>query len=305
VRAFVFAQPAFDDYELIDSGDGEKLERFGAVTLRRPDPQALWRRRADEATWRAAHLTFERDERSGGQRGTWRVARDAPACARGERAEWSVRWREATCVVRPTAFKHVGLFPEQAANWAWIAALAPQLGSEPRLLNLFGYTGVASIVAKQAGYHVTHVDASKTSLAWLRDNAHASGLADDALRVVLDDALAFAKREVRRGARYAAILLDPPHHGRGPKGETWQFEEHLAPLLEACRALLDERALLALSTYAIGYSPLAFENVLGEFERAEIESGELALAESQLADRPIRRLPCGFCARLVRGIDAP
>ena len=149
-------------------------------------------------------------------------------------------------MLKPTAFKHVGLFPEQAANWDWLANKARGLGDAPRLLNLFAYTGMASIVAAQSGYAVTHVDASKTSLAWARENAAASGLAGDAMRVVLDDALAFARREVRRGSRYAGILLDPPHHGRGPKGETWQLEEHLAPIIEACGELLEERAFLVL-----------------------------------------------------------
>ena len=305
MRQILFEQPEFADYELVDSGAGEKLERFAGVTLRRPDPQALWRRRAPASVWNAAHLTFERDEASGGKRGVWRASKDAPQHARGDNAQWPVRWRDAVCIVRPTPFKHVGLFPEQAANWAWSIAVARHFGvARPRMLNLFGYTGVASIVAAQAGYEVTHVDASKTSLAWMKDDARASGLADDALRIVLEDALAFARREVRRGARYYAILLDPPHYGRGPKGEVWQFEEHLAPLLEQCRALLAERAILVLSTYAIGFSPLAFHNLLSEFDGAEVETGELALREREFPGEPTRYLPCGFCARLRRGLDA-
>jgi 23S rRNA (cytosine1962-C5)-methyltransferase len=303
MRPFVFEQVEFEDYALLDSGAGEKLERCGEVVVRRPDPQALWARRAPDEAWRAAHLTFERDPESGGKRGRWIASRAAPECARGERAQWSVRWREATCIVRPTPFKHLGLFPEQATNWAWASELAPRLGERPRMLNLFGYTGIASIVAAQAGYEVTHVDASKTSLAWLRDNMRASKLAEDALRIVLDDALAFARREVRRGAHYAGVMLDPPHFGRGPKGETWQFEDHIAPLLGACRALLAPRAWLCLSTYAIGYSPLAFENMLGEFEGASVASGELALLEHGPGSAPRRMLPCGFCARLTRGLD--
>lgn len=304
MRPFVFEQPEFGEYELVDSGAGEKLERFGAVVLRRPDPQSLWRRRTSEVAWLAAHLTFERDQDSGGKRGRWVASRDAPKEARGEDPQWVMRWRGAASVVRPTPFKHVGLFPEQAANWAWIAECAAKLGPWPRLLNLFGYTGLASIVAKQSGFDVTHVDASKSSLAWLRDNLRASQLADDALRLVLDDALAFARREVRRGAKYGAILLDPPHYGRGPKGETWQFEEHFAPLVEACRELVDERALVVLSTYAIGYSPLAFENVLAEFAGGRVAAGELALREREMPGEPTRLLPCGFCARWWRGFDA-
>jgi len=301
----VFFQPPFDDYELLDSGEGEKLERFGAVVLRRPDPQALWRRRASERAWRGAHLAFERDVESGGKRGRWVASKAAPAVALGADPKWLVRWRAAACVVRPTAFKHVGLFPEQAANWAWIEALAPLLGQRPRLLDLFGYTGAASIVAARAGFEVTHVDASKTSLAWLRENARASELADDALRIVLDDALAFARREARRGAKYSAILLDPPHYGRGPKGEVWQFEEHMAALIEACRALLAERAFVVLSTYAIGTSPLSLSNMLYELGVAECAAGELALRERISPPHAPRQLPCGSCARWWRGIDVP
>jgi 23S rRNA (cytosine1962-C5)-methyltransferase len=203
-------------------------------------------------------------------------------------------------VLRPTPFKHVGIFPEQAANWDFVERAAREFGGgERRLLNLFAYTGTASLAAVRAGYAVTHVDASKSSIAWARENLAASGLADDAMRLVLDDALAFAKREVRRGARYDAILLDPPHHGRGPRGETWQFEEDLAPLIDACAKLLAERAILVLSSYAIGYSPLAFENLLAELPGGRVRSDELALPEESSP----RFLPAGFCARWGRGLE--
>lgn len=300
----VFPHPRLVDHELLDSGAGEKLERFGPVVLRRPDPQALWRRRLAEREWQAAHLAFERDPRSGGQRGRWKVGPSAPSQAQGAPPCWRVRCGEdAVCLVKPTPFKHVGLFPEQAANWAWIRSAVSRLGAErPRLLNLFGYTGTASLLALRAGYEVTHVDASKTSLAWARENLAASGLARDAMRVLLEDALGFVRREERRGARYHAILLDPPHHGRGPKGERWQFEEHLAPLVEGCRALLEERSLLILSTYAIGSSPLAFANLLAELPGGRVEAGELALPESS-ASGASRLLPCGFCARFWRGFE--
>ncbi len=304
----LFAPPPFPDHELVDSGAGEKLERFGSFTLRRPDPQALWPRRADEREWARADLAFERDPDSGGKRGRWVAGpRARPELARAE-PEWTIRWRGASCIVRPTPFKHVGLFPEQAANWQFVADARERLGGpgeRPRLLNLFGYTGIASIVAVQAGYDVTHVDASKTSLAWLKENAAASGLADNALRVLLDDALAFARREVRRGSRYHAILVDPPHFGRGPKGETWQFEDHMTPLVEALRELAAERAFLVLSTYAIGFSPLSFHNLLGALGPGRIDSGELALPEREAPGLSRRFLPCGFCARWSRGFEPP
>lgn len=306
MKPLLFAHPEFADYTLLDSGAGEKLERYGAVVVRRPDPQALWRPRAPTADWEAADLAFERDPESGGKRGRWIAGPRANAAARAREPAWRVRWRGAVSVVRPTAFKHLGLFPEQAANWDWLAASRPALGVErPRLLNLFGYTGVASIVAQQAGYEVTHVDASKTSLAWLKENSAASGLADDALRIVLEDALAYARREVRRGSRYQAVLLDPPHFGRGPKGETWQFEDHMAPLVESVRDLLAERAFAVLSTYAIGFSPLSFHNLLGELGPGSLAAGELALPEQERAGLPRRFLPCGFCARWWRGFQAP
>jgi 23S rRNA (cytosine1962-C5)-methyltransferase len=290
-----FPVEPLDEVELLDSGHGEKLERFGPKLLRRPDPQALWRPRLDEREWRRADLTFVRESDRGGRfedrRG--RVVRDA---------EWTIGVLGAHCVIRPTPFKHVGLFPEQATNWRalerWRRGGA---GEDPELLNLFGYSGVASVLAAQAGYRVTHVDASKAAIAWTRDNARASGLPEDALRVVCEDALRFAEREVRRGRRYRAILLDPPAFGRGPKGERWQLEQGLAPLLETVRALADERCLVVLSAYAVGFSPLAFLNLFAEFEGGRVAAGELVLAESERASLPSRLLPCGFCARWVRG----
>lgn len=296
IHASVFAPVPFQDYALLDSGGAEKLERFGAVVLRRPDPQAFWSKRASEEVWSRADLSFERESDRGG---VWIARKGAARVALGEDAAWPVRFREAVFTIRPTPFKHVGLFPEQAPNWDLVAALAREFGApRPRLLNLFGYTGAASVLAAQAGYEVTHVDASKTSITWARENALASGLAGDALRVVVEDALGFARREARRNSRYHVVLLDPPHYGRGPKGEKWQFEDGIAPLVAAVRDILEERALVVLSTYAIGCSPLTFENLLAELGAGSIESGELALPEENSA----RALPCGFCARWSRGL---
>lgn len=204
--------------------------------------------------------------------------------------------------VRLTPFKHVGLFPEQATNWLWVErrrqawAAAGERG--PRLLNLFAYTGVASLLAAVSGWQVTHVDASRSSLDWAAANAQCSELPSDAIRWLLEDASAFAARELRRGKRYHGILLDPPHYGRGPKGQKWSFPRDLAPLLDHCRKLLleDGPSFLVLSSYAVGYSPLAFENMLREFGPGQVESGELALPEEGSG----RLLPCGFCARFVR-----
>ncbi|MFT7662644.1 MAG: 23S rRNA (cytosine1962-C5)-methyltransferase [Planctomycetota bacterium] len=289
----IFPSPEFPSYALLDSGDGEKLERFGPVVLRRPDPQALWRPRQKPEVWSRADLNFVRESDRGGR---WEAARGAAMEARGKEPSWTIEYGDARFLIRPTPFKHVGLFPEQAANWSFVADRAEVHGKGAKLLNLFGYSGAASVLAAQAGFDVTHVDASKASLNWTRDNARASGLGERALRVVHEDALVFAKREARRGNKYAGVLLDPPHYGRGPKGEKWQFEQMFASLLEAAEQLLDERSFLVLSTYAIGYSPLAFHNLLSEFKGGQVEAGELALAE----ENGERLLPCGFCARWWR-----
>ena len=299
----VFPAPPFADHALLDSGLGQKLERFGEVVLARPDPQALWRPRLPRATWEQADLTFERESDRGGR---WRTRPGLVGPLGREDAEWHIGFERAQLVVRPTPFKHVGVFPEQAPNWDLVAravrVLRAELGEPPRVLNLFGYTGAASVLAALEGASVTHVDASRASLTWTTDNAAASGLGRNALRVICDDALAFAARDVRRGATYHVVLLDPPHYGRGPKGEVWRFEEGFAPLLEAVAQLLAERALLVLSTYAIGYSPLAFTNVLAELPGGTVEAGELALREVERPGLPSRFLPAGFCARWWRGV---
>jgi 23S rRNA (cytosine1962-C5)-methyltransferase len=300
----VFSAPPFPDHALLDCGHGQKLERFGEVVLARPDPQALWRPRLPRAAWDRADLTFERESDRGGR---WRASAVVAAHLRGEDAAWRIAYERAQLVVRPTPFKHVGVFPEQATNWDLVTravrALRVELGEAPRVLNLFGYTGAASVLAALEGASVTHVDASRASLTWTTENAVASGLGRNALRVICDDALAFAARDVRRGATYHVVLLDPPHYGRGPKGEVWRFEDGFAPLLEAVAQLLADRALLVLSTYAIGYSPLAFTNVLAELPGGTVEAGELALREEERAGLPSRFLPAGFCARWWRGLE--
>ncbi|MAF64244.1 MAG: SAM-dependent methyltransferase [Planctomycetes bacterium] len=301
-----FEHPPFPGHALLDSGGGEKLERFGAFVLRRPDPQALWRKRLAEE-WERADLIFVRESDRGGR---WEPGGDDGVSLLEDGGSWSVSYPPARLVLRPTPFKHVGLFPEQATNWELVRRVRPMLGPEPpHLLNLFGYSGAASVLAAAAGWRVTHVDASRTALAWLRENLAASDLAGAPVRLLLEDALAFARRERRRGRRYEAILLDPPHHGRGPKGERWQLEDDLAELVEVAGALLAERSLLVLSTYAVGFSPLALENLLADLPAGRIEAGELALTEAGGEGSPEgspeggRPLPAGFCARWWRGID--
>ena len=303
VRPSFFQPTPLDGHQLLDSGAGMKLERFGDVTLVRPDPQALWSPRLGPREWEAAHLVFERESDRGG---SFHPSPDAPAHARGEDPQWNCAHGAATFLIRPTAFKHVGLFPEQATNWAFVQEAASSLRNgqdePPRLLNLFGYSGAASILAAQAGYAVTHVDASKQAIAWTRDNLAASSMPDDSLRLLCDDALAFVRREGRRGSRYAAVLMDPPHHGRGPKGESWQLERDLGPLLEAVAPLLEERALCVLSAYAVGYSAISMarlmEENLGIQGPESIQAGELVLREGDGE----RILPAGLCVRWQRGI---
>ncbi len=305
VHPLYFEPPPLKAYALLDSGGSEKLERFGSVVLRRPDPQALWRKRLPETRWQAADLAFVRESDRGGR---WEASPGAAREARGVEPAWSVDLGSARVLVRPTPFKHVGLFPEQGSNWAAIEAVRAELGEggddgePPRLLNLFGYTGAASVLAARAGWSVTHVDASKAAISWAVDNAEASGLGRKGLRVVCEDALRFARREQRRGSRYAAILLDPPHYGRGPKGEVWRLEDHLAEIVEVAGDLADDRAIIILSTYAVGYSPLAFVNLFQDLGSGSTLAGELVLSEEPAGpdDRP-RLLPAGFCARWARG----
>lgn len=298
--AAVFPPVPLCGHELLDSGHGEKLERFGEWLLRRPDPQAMWSpaRPADE--WDAAHLRFVRESDRGGR---W----EPGARARGRPPEsWVLEHGAARLLVRPTPFKHVGLFPEQACNWEFVAqrlAAQRRAGAQrPAVLNLFAYTGAATVMASLAGAFVTHVDASRPALRWARENAAASGLPDDAVRWIEDDAAVFVRREARRGRRYAGILLDPPPYGRGPDNQRWVFEEQVAGLLAACRELLQEGpAFLVLSCYAVGTSPLAFHNLLGEIGPAEVVAGELAIPH---AGSP-RLLPAGLCGRWWRDPPAP
>lgn len=303
VTSAAFICPRLAEYALLDSGGAEKLERFGPVVLRRPDPQALWKPRLDERAWRDADLTFVRESDRGGR---WEARSNGPKVARGDAPAWQLQQGSATFLIKPTPFKHVGLFPEQASNWEAIEGVRRELAAageeRPKLLNLFGYTGAASVLAAAAGWEVTHVDASKTAITWTVDNAEASGLGRSAMRVICEDAMRFARRDVRRGSKYNAILLDPPHYGRGPKGEVWQLEDHLAELVELAGALAAPRAMVILSTYAVGYSPLAFRNLFGDLGEGSIEAAELAISEeSSAADGGAPRLlPAGFCARWAR-----
>jgi 23S rRNA (cytosine1962-C5)-methyltransferase len=282
-------------YELLGSGGGEKLERFGDVVLARPDPQALWEKGLSHETWANAEGTYVREGGEGG----------LPAGRQGKWVgklpqEWQIEFGGLQFLIKPTSFKHTGLFPEQLSNWEWIRALlARRQSSVPAqsVLNLFAYTGGATLVAAQAGAEVTHVDASKTAVAWARKNAALSGLSDKPIRWIVEDVLVFVKREIKRGARYDAIVMDPPAFGHGPKNELWKIEESFIELVELCQQLLSDKPLFMLiNGYAEGYSPLAFAYNLASFKEkwgGEVECGDLTIEEKDSG----RLLPAGIFAR--------
>jgi 23S rRNA (cytosine1962-C5)-methyltransferase len=266
----------FDDYRLLDSGAGRKLERFGEMILVRPEEQAIWSPRLAEARWQAADAIFTGATEEEGA-GRWQRR---PGLGDG----WTCRHGALSFECRFTSFRHVGVFPEQEAHWRDLGKRVAAAGEPPAILNLFGYTGVASLVAAAAGARVTHVDASKKAIAWARDNQAMSGLEDRPIRWICDDAMKFAAREVRRGSLYQGILLDPPKYGRGPKNEVWRLFEDLPEMLRLCRDLLaPEGAFLVLTAYAIRASFLTLEElareVLGAGDGARLESGELVLKE--------------------------
>jgi 23S rRNA (cytosine1962-C5)-methyltransferase len=274
----VIATPGFADYALLDSGDGRKLERFGRFTIERPESQALWRPALEPGAWLRADAAFKAsaaDEDSDG--GRWRTSTAVPET-------WPVRLLDITMLCRLTSFRHLGLFPEQLPHWEWMVGWlqGPQTRPE-RVLNLFAYTGAASLLAARAGAEVTHVDASRKAIAWGKQNQAVSRLDTAPIRWILDDARKFVAREVRRGNRYRLILVDPPKFGRGPNGEEWDVFTHLAPLLRDCAALLaPQRAALVLTTYAIRASALAMDGLVREClagRTGATESGELAVVE--------------------------
>ncbi len=287
------------DYELLDSGEGEKLERYGTVVVARPDPQALWPKRLGVNEWNKAQAFFKR------------ASENAEWSKRGSVPErWPVEFGGLKLWIKLSAFKHTGVFPEQSTNWEWIRkqlsrnkdssfakASADRQGTKPRVLNLFGYTGGASLAAAQAGAEVVHVDGSKVAIGWARDNAELSGLKDKPIRWILDDAFAFVKREIRRGNKYDGIIMDPPAFGHGAKGETWKIEQHFLPFLESCREILSDKPLFFLiNGYAAGYSAIAYKNNLDELLKkygGTVEVGELTIEESKSG----RLLPAGIFAR--------
>mgnify|MGYP001610042238 CR=1 FL=1 len=270
-------------YELLDSGGEEKLERFGDIVLARPDPQALWPKGRGEE-WQKATGRYTRQNKDG----VWQFSRSDLL------AGWPIEFGGLKFLIKPTSFKHTGLFPEQLSNWEWLALSTAE---GVNILNIFGYTGGATLAAAKAGARVTHVDGSKSAVVWARENAKLSGLEDKPIRWITEDAITFLKREVSRGNKYDAVVMDPPAFGHGPDGEVWKFDEHFLELMDLVGKLLSDQPLFVLiNGYAAGYSPLAFAYNLEPFVKkfgGSIEYGDLAIAESNSE----RILPAGIFAR--------
>src|SRR5262249_40434634 len=273
----VIATAGFADYALLDSGHGRKLERFGRFVVDRPEPQAMWQPVLEPGRGLRSDAVFKAgDAAPDGEGGRWLRNKPLPE-------SWAINVLDVTMLGRLTNFRHLGLFPEQMPHWEWVLGrLGEVRGEAPRVLNLFAYTGAASLIAATAGAEVTHVDASKRAVAWAKENQAASKLTDARIRWIVEDARKFVAREVRRGRTYDFILVDPPKFGRGPEGEVWDVFEHLAPLLRDCATLLAPRSALVLTTYAIRASALAIDGLVREClagRPGRIESGELAVIE--------------------------
>jgi 23S rRNA (cytosine1962-C5)-methyltransferase len=283
----ILVTKASSDYELLDSGEGEKLERFGQIVLSRPDPQSLWRKYLSADEWNRADGTFARD----GKDGSWNFKKDTPE-------KWPINFAGLKIIIKPTAFKHTGLFPEQSTNWEWLKrVIGNSEKKDLEILNLFGYTGGASLICAQAGAKVVHVDSSKAAINWGKENAELSGLSDKPIRWILDDARVFVEREIKRGRKYDGIIMDPPAFGHGAGKELWKIEEHFLDLVENCKKILaDNPRFFLVNGYSAGYSAIAYQNNLLDLEKkhgGKVEIGELAIEESGSQ----RLLPAGIFAR--------
>ncbi len=276
------------DYELIDTGGGEKLERWGEYLLRRPDPQVIWPVRDESGIWNKVHARYHRSSSGGGR---WEYLKKIPE-------RWIIGYSSLSFYVRLTGFKHTGLFPEQAVNWKWIIEKAKSAGGPLRVLNLFAYTGSSTAAAASAGAEVCHVDAAKGMVERAKENIKLSGLPDGALRFITDDVIKFVEREGRRGKKYDAVIMDPPSYGRGPKGETWKLEDELYGLVGLCLDILSEKPCFFLvNSYTAGLSPTVIKNILDLLVRGRF-GGSVSSDEIGL---PVKAtglvLPCGSTGR--------
>ncbi len=275
------------DYEVIDTSSGEKLERWGDYLLVRPDPQVIWNTEKRHFGWKKFNGHYHRSNKGGGE---WEF-KNLPE-------EWTITYKDLTFNLKPFSFKHTGLFPEQATNWDWFSSLIKNANRPIKVLNLFAYTGGATVSAAKAGASVTHVDASKGMVGWAKENAASSGLADAPIRYLVDDCTKFVEREIRRGNKYDAIIMDPPSYGRGPKGEIWKIEESIFPFIQLSAQLLsDEPLFFLINSYTTGLQPAVLSymlhTVLDPIHKGNVEASEIGL--------PIKGnglvLPCGASGR--------
>lgn len=281
----------WSDYTLLDSADGEKLEYWGSCLLRRPDPQAVWSLKTDK-NWNRADAWYHRSKSGGGK---WQYLNEKLP------DRWTIKYRDLTFNIKPMGFKHTGLFPEQAVNWDWFSELIKNSEKPVRVLNLFAYTGGATVAALAAGAEVVHVDASKGMVTWAKENVISSGLKDKPVRYIVDDVVKFVQRENRRGRQYDAVIMDPPSYGRGPSGEVWKIENELYPLIEECMKILsDDPLFFLINSYTTGLSAQVLINVLsmtiGKKYGGKITADEIGL--------PMKSnglvLPCGISGRWER-----
>ena len=274
------------DYEILDMANGEKLERWGNVILIRPDPQIIWKNKSFPQKWDMANARYNRSSSGGGG---WKYNKKMPE-------SWKIKYKDLTFNIKPMGFKHTGLFPEQAVNWDWMISKIKKAKREINVLNLFAYTGGATVACSYAGAKVCHVDSSKGMTTWAKENLASSGLADRPVRFIVDDVVKFVNREIRRGHKYDGIVMDPPSYGRGTNGEVWKFEDNIADLVELCTKVLSDNPLFFLiNSYTTGISSTVLENILrlnikkeGKFAHGEIG---LPMTNSKLI------LPCGIYGR--------
>ncbi len=287
----ILSTKGWDDYELLDSGHGYRLERFGKYVISKPDPQAIWEKSLTDADWNKANAKFSAQggSASGGKNDIWKTKPNFPS-------KWLLKYKEISFYAKLTPFKHTGIFPEQSINWDFMENLLKKsTNPQPNILNLFAYTGIASMICLANGAKVTHVDASKPSIAWAKENQEASKLLDKPIRYILDDAIAFTSREIRRGNKYEGIIMDPPVYGHGPNNEIWDFNESFPALLKNCSDLLSDNPLFVISNaYAISSSSIMLKNLFEDyFPKGNLEYGELALLQKNK-----RLLSTGIFTRL-------
>ncbi len=276
------------DYEILDMADGVKLERWKNIILSRPDPQIIWKEKSFPEKWKNVNATYHRSSSGGGG---WRYEKKVPEA-------WQIQYKNLTFNIKPMGFKHTGLFPEQAVNWDWMISKIQKEKRPIKVLNLFAYTGGATVACSYAGAEVCHVDSSKGMVTWAKENIQASGLQNNPVRFIVDDVFKFVNREIRRGNKYDAIIMDPPSYGRGTNGEVWKFEENLTELVELCSKVLSDNPLFFLiNSYTTGISSTVLENILrltiNKTYEGKVSSGELGLpmTDSKLI------LPCGIYGR--------